>query len=141
LDLSALSQEQRRQQGPALAQQLAFVLQRRGYVFRQEVPEQPDSPLYTWHADSNGRIALARVRQNDGKDAWLFTRQTVRNIPKMYAAVQAAPPDPRYARLGIVVPALQDHTGAAVQKRPDDVPAHLGSPRAVLQGFYRAMDA
>ena len=42
LDLSSLSSEQRREQGPALAQQLAFVQQRRGYVFRQEVPDQPD---------------------------------------------------------------------------------------------------
>jgi MscS family membrane protein len=141
LDLSALSMEQRRQQGPALAQQLAFVLQRRGFVFRQEVPEQPDGPPYTWHADRNGRIALARVCQNDGKDAWLFTRLTVRNIPKMYAAAQPAPPDPRYAQLGIVIPALDNPNGAAAQKRPDEVPAHLGSPRAVLQGFYRVMDA
>jgi MscS family membrane protein len=141
LDLSGLSQEQRRQQGPILAQQLAFVVQRRGYVFRQEVPEQLDGPQYTWHADSNGRLALSRVHQSDGKDAWLFTRQTVRNISKMYAAAQTAQPDPRYARLGIVVPALQGHGATASKKRPDDVPAHLGSPRAVLQGFFRAMDA
>jgi MscS family membrane protein len=141
LDLSGLSQDQRHQQGPALAQQLAFVMQRRGYVFRQEVPEQLDGPPYTWHADGNGRIALARVHQSDGKDAWLFTRQTVRNIAKMYAAVQSAAPDPRYARMGIVVPALQAQSGPAIKKRPDDVPAHLGSPRAVLQGFFRAMGA
>jgi MscS family membrane protein len=141
LDLGALSLEQRRLQGPALAQQLAFVIQRCGYVFRQEVPEQLDGPAYTWHANSTGRIALSRGRLNDGKDAWLFTRQTVRNIPKMYAAVLSAPPDVRYARMGIAVPALQTESGPAIKKRPDDVPAHLGSPRAVLQGFFRAMDA
>jgi MscS family membrane protein len=61
----------------------------------------------------------------------------------MYAAVQTAPPDARYARLGFVVPALQAGTGtaAATRKRPDDVPSHLGSPRALLQGFFRTMDA
>jgi MscS family membrane protein len=140
LDLSSLSKDQRRREGPALAQQLACIMQRRGFMFRQEVPERPDGPPYTWHADKNGRIALERVRQPDGKDAWLITRQTVRNVPRMYAAIQSAQPDPRYAHLGLVIPGLQAHGSIAVQKRPEDVPAHLGSPRALLQGFFRTMD-
>ena len=141
LDLSSLSTEQRRQQGPVLAQQLAFALQRRGFMFRQEVPDRPDGPPYTWHADRHGRIAMDRVRQADGKDAWLFTRLTVRNIPQMYAAAQAAAPDARYVRLGLVVPGLEAGNAPRVRKRPEDVPAHLGSPRAMLQGFFRTVDA
>ncbi|HEY7428346.1 MAG TPA: mechanosensitive ion channel domain-containing protein [Gemmataceae bacterium] len=140
LDLSSLSNEQRRREGPALAQQLAFVMQHRGFLFRQEVPQQLDGPSYTWHIDKNGRIALERLRQPDGKDAWLFTRQTVRNIPRMYAAAQSTKPDERYVRLGLIIPPLQGQGKAAVQKRPEDVPAHLGSPRALLQGFFRTMD-
>jgi MscS family membrane protein len=140
LDLTSLSNEQRRREGPVLAQQLAFVLQHRGFLFRQEVPQQPDGPTYTWHADKNGRIAVERLRQPDGKDAWLFNRQTVRNIPRMYDAAQSAEPDARYVRLGLVIPAVQGKGNAAVQKRPEDVPAHLGSPRALLQGFFRTMD-
>jgi MscS family membrane protein len=124
-----------------LAQQLAFALQRRGFVFRQEVPEQPEGPAYTWHADEHGRIALDRVRQADGKYAWLFTRLTVRNIPRMYAAAAAAAPDAHYARLGLVVPGLETTRTPLARKRPEDVPAHLGSPRALLQGFFRTMDA
>jgi MscS family membrane protein len=141
LDLSSLSAEQRHQQGPVLAQQLAFVLQRRGFWFRQEVPDRPDGPPYTWHADQHGRMALERVRQADGKDAWLFTRLTVRNIPRMYAAVQNVEPDPRYVRMRLVVPGLEAAAGPRARKRPEDVPAHLGSPRALLQGFFRTMDA
>jgi MscS family membrane protein len=141
LDLSSLSTEQRRQQGPILAQQLAFALQRRGFMFRQEVPDQPDGPPYTWHADEQGRIALDRVRQADGKDAWLFTRLTVRNIPRMYAAAQSIAPDSHYVRLGLVVPGLEASSTPRTTKRPGDVPAHLGSPRALLQGFFRTMDA
>jgi MscS family membrane protein len=140
LDLSALSTDQRRRQGPVLAQQLAFVLQRRGYFFRQEVPKEPDGPPYTWHADRNGRLALERVQLPDGKDAWQFTKQTVRSIPRMYEAVRDAAPDPRYERLGLLVPAVQGQGHATVPKRPDEVPAHLGSPRAVLQGFFRTME-
>jgi MscS family membrane protein len=141
LDLSTLSDEQRREQGPALAQQLAYVQQRRGYLFRQETPDQPDGPAYTWHADEHGRITLDRIRQPDGKDAWLFTRSTVRNIPKMYAAVKELPPDSRYLRMGFVIPPLEAASTQAARKRPDDIPAHLGSPRAALQGFFRVMDA
>ncbi|HEV3117440.1 MAG TPA: mechanosensitive ion channel domain-containing protein [Gemmataceae bacterium] len=142
LDLTSFSNEQRRQQGPILAQQLAFVLQHRGFVFRQEVPDAPDGPPYTWHADHNGRIALDRVRLPNGKDSWLFTKQTVRNIPKMYTAAQTIAPAWQYVRLGAVVPPLLDHeTTATGKKRPDDVPPHLGSPRALLQGFFRTMEA
>ncbi len=141
LDLGALSTEQRRREGPILAQQLAFVMQHRGFMFRQEVPQQPDGPLYTWHADKDGRIALDRVRQSDGKDAWLFTRQTVRNIPRMYEAVKSKEADWRYVRMGIVVPAIEGQVHVATQKRPEEVPAHLASPRALLQGFFRTMDS
>jgi MscS family membrane protein len=142
LDLTSYSNEQRRQQGPVLAQQLAFALQRRGFMFRQEVPDIPDGPPYTWHADRNGRIALDRVRLPNGKDSWLFTKQTVRNIPKMYAAAQSAAPAAQYARLGMLVPALEANVGpGTARKRPEEVPPHLGSPRAVLQAFFRIMDA
>jgi MscS family membrane protein len=141
LDLSSLSAEQRREQGPVLAQQLAFVQQRRGFMYRQEVPDQPDGPPYTWRADQHGRLVLERLRQPDGKDAWLFTRLTVRNIPRMYTAAQATAPDPRYVRMGIVVPGLQANHDLAARKRPEEIPSHLGSPRALLQGFFRTMDA
>ena len=105
------------------------------------MPQQPDGPLYTWHADKDGRIALDRVRQSDGKDAWMFTRQTVHNIPHMYEAVKSKAADWRYVRMGIVVPALEGQVQSSVQKRPEEVPAHLGSPRALLQGFFRTMDS
>jgi MscS family membrane protein len=142
LDLSALSNEQRREQGPVLAQQLAFAVQHRGYVFRQEVPERFDSPPYTWYADRFGRIALERLRQPDGKEAWLFTKQTVRNTPRMYEAAKTQVLAPQYARLNFIVPPLEAGSAAtAKKKRPDDVPAHLGSPRALLQGFFRSMEA
>ena len=83
---------------------LAFVLQRRGYVFSQLLPNNPSAPMFTWHADADGRIRSSALRR-EGKDAWLFNRHTVSNLPKMYAAAQRAIPDPRYVRLGLVIPA------------------------------------
>jgi hypothetical protein len=141
IDLGWMANDQRRQQGPVLAQQLAFVMQRRGYMFRQEIPDLPDAAPYTWHADGVGRIAMDRLRQPDGKDAWLFTRQTARAISRMYEAAQAMPIDARYVRLGFIVPKVQTGSGPTVRVRPDEVPAHLGSPRALLQGFFRTMSA
>src|SRR5207302_914229 len=59
----------------------------------------------------------------------------------MYAAALALAPDSRYLRLGMVIAPLETANPAAARKRPDDIPAHLGSPRALLRGFFRVMDA
>jgi MscS family membrane protein len=141
LDLSNLPSDQREDQGPYLAQQLACVLQRRGWTYFQEIPNLPGGPSYTWHADRSGRIALERVRLADGTEAWQFTRQTVKNIPAMYEHALARQPDPRWVRLGKVVPLVKaDATPQALKERPESVPRQLGSPRAVLKGFFRALD-
>lgn len=139
LDLSGLPPEERRERGPFLAQQLAFVIQRRGWVYFQEVASNPLAPPYTWNADRTGRIMIQRVPQSDGKDAWLFSRQTIQALPRMYEAARNLPPDPRYVRLGVVVES-PGGDGATGRKPPSSVPAHLGSPRDVLKGFFKAMD-
>jgi MscS family membrane protein len=141
LDLSGLNSEERGDMGPRLAEQLAFVVQRRGWVFLQEVPNQPSGPPFTWHADRSGRIALERVRLPDGKEAWLFNKKTVRNIPAMFEAVKNNPPDPRYVRLGVALSSLGAGGPGTAERRPASVPAQLGSPRAVLEAFFRVMDA
>jgi MscS family membrane protein len=142
LDLSNLTAAQRRERGPALAQMLAFVLQRRGYAFTQLFPDNPSAPPFTWHADSDGRIVLERVHPAEGKDAWLFSRQTVNNLEKMYAAAQPAVCDARYVRLNLVVPPLRaDGKSVAVTERPATVPARFGSPRDLLRTFFQAMDS
>jgi MscS family membrane protein len=141
LDLSNLTSDERRDRGVILAQQLAFVLQRRGWVYYQEVPNQPEGPPYTWHADEQGRILLERVPQPDGKDAWLFSRRTINNLPRMVEQARKGEPDFPYLRLGKVVRAPELEGGKVAAQRPESVPSQLGSPRAVLKGFFRTMDA
>jgi MscS family membrane protein len=138
LDLSKIPIDQRGDRGPVLAQQLMFVIQRRGWIYLQEIPNNPEAPPYTWHADRNGRIALERVHTSDGKDAWKFSKNCISNLDKMYAAVRDELPDPHYTQLGHVVPPI-DRNAVPVSQRPASVPAHLGSPRAALAGFFRAM--
>jgi MscS family membrane protein len=141
LDLSGLSSDQREDQGPLLAQQLFCVIQRRGWIYFQEVPNQPSAPAYTWHADRTGRIALGRLRLADGNEAWLFTKQTVKNLPAMYEQAVAREPDPHWVRLGLVIPLLPpDIALATLKQRPASVPPNLGSPRGLLMGFFRTMD-
>lgn len=141
LDLSALSSADRRDRGPALAQQLAFVLQRRGYTYSQMLSDNPNGPPFTWHADRDGRIIIERIHPAEGKDAWLFSRYTVANLPRMYAAAQPAQPDLRFVRLGRVVPALPaDGRATNLRERPKSVPPRQGSPRSVLKAFFRIMD-
>jgi MscS family membrane protein len=140
LDLSALPTDQRSDRGPVLAQQLGFVLQRRGWVFLQEIPNSPDGMAYTWHADKVGRIVLDSVVQADGKYAWLFTRRTVAGIEQMYQAVLKDQANPRYLLLNGVVPPIDPDMAANGNKPPATVPAVLGSPRSMLKGFFRAID-
>jgi MscS family membrane protein len=140
LDLGTIDREQRDEKGPLLARQLAFIMQRRGWMYLQEVPNQPIGPAFTWYADKAGRIAVERLRLEDGKEAWLFNKKTVRNIPAMYEQVKNLPADPRYARLGAALEPLTTADGLG-KHRPANVPPQLGSPRALLEGFFRTMDA
>jgi MscS family membrane protein len=140
LDLSRLSPDQRSDQGPILAQQLLFVIQRRGWIFFQEISNNPDGPPYTWHADRAGRIVLERVHLPGGKDAWLFSKGTVRNLETMYQAAQGQEPDARYVQLGRIVPPVSSAAAASQQQPPPSVPPELGSPRALLRGFFGTMD-
>ncbi|HLJ95511.1 MAG TPA: mechanosensitive ion channel domain-containing protein [Gemmataceae bacterium] len=139
LDLSKLPSEQR-ERAPTFAQQLLFVIQRRGWVFFQEVPNQPDGPPFTWHADRDGRIVLERVRLPDGKDAWLFSRNTVRNLGQMYEAARNKEPDAHYVQLRRVVPPVASDPLPSGTQCPPSIPPQLGTPRAVLKGFFAAMD-
>jgi MscS family membrane protein len=141
LDLSALDAQERGDRGPLLAWQLAFVMQRRGWVYLQEVPNQPSGPPFTWHADRTGRIVLERVRGDDGKEAWLFNKKTVRNIPAMFEAARSLPPGARFVCLGVDLPTPTAAGPGLGARRPPDVPPQLGSPRAMLQAFFRVMDA
>jgi MscS family membrane protein len=141
LDLSALDHAQRADKGPLLARQLAFVMQRRGWLFLQEVPNHPNGPPFCWHADKTGRIALERIRLDEGKDAWLFSKKTVRNIPAMYEQAKDQPADSRFVRLGVDLPPLSAGDVGLSKRAPANVPPDLGSPRALLQGFFRVMDA
>jgi MscS family membrane protein len=141
LDLRDIPAKLRSARGPELARKLAFVIQRCGFVFPQEIISDPDGWRYIWHSNHRGRVMLDRVRQIDGRDAWLFSRGTVRNLDAMVEGFRRDPPDPRYEFVGVVVDAamLPDggHEPAAA---PPSVPPQLASARAALRTFLDGMD-
>jgi MscS family membrane protein len=135
----SLSNDERRERAGRLAQRLAFVIQRRGYLFTQEMPDDPNALPYTWHADEKGRVLLQRAHAKDGTDAWLISTETVAHVDAMFAAVKDRPADPRYALLGKVVPSSLPAATAAPTVN-ESVPRHFRSPRDMLRGFLAAVD-
>ncbi|QEH34830.1 Low conductance mechanosensitive channel YnaI [Aquisphaera giovannonii] len=141
LDLRDVPIKLRATRGPEMARKLAFVIQRCGFFFPQEVVSDPDGWRYIWHSNHRGRIMLDRIRQPDGRDAWLFNRGTLHNLDALVEGFRDAPPDPRYAFLGVVVDAASLKAGERdAVPAPGGVPAHLASPRAALRTFLEGMD-
>ena len=141
LDLRDIPPKLRASEGAQLARKLAFVMQRCGFLFTQEIPNDPDGYRYVWHSNHRGRIMLERVRLPEGQDAWLFSRGTLRNLDALVEGHRATPPDPRYATIGVVIG--EEVLAAGKDARvppPPGVPAELGSPRKALRTFLESMD-
>ncbi len=141
LDLRDVPPKLRASEGAQLARKLAFVMQRCGFMFSQEVPNDPDGYRYVWHSNHRGRIMLERVRLPEGRDAWLFSRGTLRNLDALVEGHRDKTPDPRYATIGVVIgdDVLTIGKDAKVPP-PPGVPKGLGSPRKVLRTFLESMD-
>jgi MscS family membrane protein len=141
LDLRDVPLKLRSVRGPELARKLAFVIQRCGFVFPQEIVSDPDGWRYIWHSNRSGRIMLDRVRQHDGKDAWLFSRGTLHNLDALVEHFRHSPPDQRYAFVGVLIDA-SSLSEAAKQPAPPPpgVPREIASARATMGTFLEAMD-
>ncbi len=141
LDLRDVPPKLRAVRGPEMARKLAFVIQRCRFVFPQEIISDPNGWRYIWHSNHCGRIMIDRVRQNDDKDAWLFSRGTLHNLDALVEGFRNAPPDPRYAFVGMVIDAdLLTEGDRKSAPPPQGVPPELASARATLQTFLDGMD-
>ena len=141
LDLRDIPPKLRASDGAQLARKLAFVMQRCGFMYSQEVPNDPDGYRYVWHSNHRGRIMLERIRLPEGQDAWLFSRGTLRNLDALVEGHRATPPDPHYATIGVVIG--EEMLAAGKDARvppPPGVPTELGSPRKALRTFFESMD-
>jgi MscS family membrane protein len=140
LDLRDIPPKHRAIKGPELARKLAFVMQRCGFAYPQEVPSDPDGFRYVWHSNHHGRIMLERVRTAEGPEAWVFSRNTLMNLDGLVEGFRQAAPDPRYARLGVLVDASALAGPDRPASPPPGTPAGLGSPRDTMATFLAALD-
>lgn len=94
LDLSMLPDHLHKAEGPLLADYLKNVLDRAGFIFLQEVPNNPNRTTpYVHYAHPVGDIVIARM-PTEGEDApgqWAFDAETLRNMPALYSAMQSLP--------------------------------------------------
>lgn len=141
LDLRDIPLKLRSARGPESARKLAFVMERCGFAFPQELPSDPDGWRYIWHSNHRGRIMLDRVRQADGRDAWLFSRSTLHNLEALVDGFREATPDPHYRFVGLVIDAASLAEGNENRLPPPrEIPDQLRSPRAALGAFLEGMD-
>ena len=141
LDLRDIPPKLRASEGAQMARKLAFVMQRCGFIFSQEVPNDPEGYRYVWHSNHRGRIMLERVRLPEGQDAWLFTRGSLRNLDALVEGMRSKPPDPRYSTIGVVIGEDVLAAGHAARVPPPaGCIAGTGSPRKTLRTFLESMD-
>ncbi|MBI6628530.1 mechanosensitive ion channel [Pontibaca sp. S1109L] len=106
LNLSDLPRAEQAKRGPDLARQLGLVIERQLWLDWKNLSARPDAMLETSAAnhpmagqprrdiglkmvDLDGQvyeIRLGRYKSGDADPVWLFTPQTVENVPILYAA-------------------------------------------------------
>ncbi len=121
LDLSAVPENLRSLKGPELAVQLKDVLDRTKKIVPEEIPDARDAAPYQVLERPEGKVVLDR--QPNGE--WLFTAETVADVPELYRALEG------------------ENVVAGVQEAPADLspglwlrskmPASLRGPRFILE--------
>ncbi|PWJ13870.1 mechanosensitive ion channel family protein [Jannaschia seohaensis] len=94
LDLSMLPDHLHNAEGSLLADYLKNVLDRAGFIFLQEIPNNPNRTTpYVHYSHPLGDIVIARMpaEDEDAPDRWAFDAGTLRNLPPLYAAMQNLP--------------------------------------------------
>jgi|GEM_PF-302987 len=149
LDPTGNTQRRWHLEGPNIARKLAYIIQRCGFLFSNECPNDPDGPRFTWFASPNGMISMSRVLLPDGKEAWVFDRTTIQAIPSLLELVKKQSVDPRWNRLGIGLDdsVLRDERilqkskkGGVDDLRPAGLPVGLESPKALLDTFFKGVE-
>ena len=91
--------------GPQLARELAFVIQRLGFVYCAELPNESGGTTHCWRVVPAGQVTLERVSLPDARLAWKFSRATLHGLSGItsWLRTQKVEPDPRWKRLDIVL--------------------------------------
>ena len=105
LDSTGHSQQMWDIRGPLFARDLAFAVQRLGFIYCAELPGESSGSSHCWRVIPPGQVTLDRISLPDGKLAWKFSRATLEGLPKLvnYFRLNQTEPDPRWKRLGLAL--------------------------------------
>jgi MscS family membrane protein len=93
MDLSDLPSAAREEVGAQLANKLKQIIVRHPRVILQEVPDSNYSDPYVLLSSPDGTIELVRIPAGKRKGEWVFSRDSVNAIDRLYEAVQDRPYD------------------------------------------------
>ncbi len=92
MDMSGLSAAERESSATLLAGKLLLIMRRYAVVVSAEISDDPDADRpYIFLTSKFGRIEIARQASGEQSGQWLFTKETVRSIEKLYAAWETRP--------------------------------------------------
>jgi len=92
LDLSGLTAAERESSAALLAGKLLLIMRRHAVIVLAEISDDPDAERpYIFLTSKFGRVELARQAGGEQNGQWLFTKETVRSIERLYAAWEARP--------------------------------------------------
>ncbi len=143
LDLSELSSEKISSQGPLIAWKLAAIIQRKGYLFSQEIPLDATGPKFIWRAGADGRISINRISKPGKKHIWVFDKDTIRSVDAMWEEVKNKPIAILYQIMGKTIAPVPEKFASSLSLmkdgKPDLVPLELSTPRKALRYFFLAI--
>jgi MscS family membrane protein len=91
LNLAEVSPAAREEVGGQLAHKLCQIILRNRSVIFQDLPDSNYGDAYVWLSQAEGTIELVRLPAGERKGEWVFSRQTVRSIDRLYHQFENRP--------------------------------------------------
>jgi MscS family membrane protein len=91
LDLSEIPSVARQEVGTQLANKLKQIIVRQPRIILQEIPDSNYSDPFVWISQPEGVIEVARLAAGPRKGEWVFSRDTVRSLDKLYVVFEDKP--------------------------------------------------
>jgi MscS family membrane protein len=91
MDLSDIASAAREEVGTQLANKLKQIVARHRRFILQEIPDSNYSDPYVWLSSPQGVIELVRIPSGNRKGEWVFSRDTVNSIDKLFVVAEDLP--------------------------------------------------
>ncbi len=91
LNLNDIPAAARAEVGEQLAHKLLQVILRNRSVIYQDLPDSNYSDTYVWLSQTEGTIELGRISTGERKGEWVFSRNTVKSIDRLYQQFEGKP--------------------------------------------------